>query len=111
VKGYVYVMTNPAIPGLVKIGRTSGEPLERATALRTTGVPERFIVEHSVLSHDCVSLERELHNHFSSSRHSDEREFFRISPQQAKDAFSLFPHLLEAGLTLPSFSASHNQGH
>lgn len=95
-RGYVYVMTNPAMPGLVKIGRTGGNPHERAAALRGTGVPSRFVVEHSVLSWDHISLERELHNHFSSSRHSDEREFFRISPQEAIEAFSLFPKLLES---------------
>jgi len=92
-------MTNPAMPGLVKIGRTSTNPDERAAALRTTGVPARFVVEHSVLSWDHISLERELHSYFSSSRHSDEREFFRISPQEAIEAFSRFSQLLESNLT------------
>ena len=40
---YVYVLTNPAMPGLVKIGRTdSSDPTTRVTQLYPTGVPVPF---------------------------------------------------------------------
>ena len=39
----VYVLTNPAMPGLVKIGRTAGEDAgARIAQLYTTGVPVPF---------------------------------------------------------------------
>ena len=43
--GYVYIMTNPAMPGLVKIGSTTLLPDERARQLSSsTGVPRPFQV-------------------------------------------------------------------
>jgi hypothetical protein len=39
-RGYIYVLTNPNMPGLVKIGYTQRLPRERANELsRATGVP------------------------------------------------------------------------
>ena len=39
-EGYVYVLTNEAMPGLVKIGRTTAnDPQTRVSNLYTTGVP------------------------------------------------------------------------
>lgn len=42
----IYVLTNDAMPGLIKIGRTSGESVERRVAelSRATGVPLPFKV-------------------------------------------------------------------
>lgn len=39
----VYVLTNPSMPGLVKIGKTTQKEVsERMTQLYTTGVPTPF---------------------------------------------------------------------
>ena len=44
--GIVYVLTNPAMEGLVKIGKTSRSALEnRMGALYSTGVPFPFNCE------------------------------------------------------------------
>ena len=43
--GYVYVMSNVAMPGLYKIGCTSRNPYERASDLYSTGVPAPFVVD------------------------------------------------------------------
>lgn len=45
--GIVYVLSNEAMPGLIKIGRTSGEGVGRRVAelSRSTGVPLPFKVE------------------------------------------------------------------
>jgi hypothetical protein len=37
--GYIYVLENETIPGLVKIGSTERNPEDRAKELMTTGVP------------------------------------------------------------------------
>ena len=43
--GLIYVLTNEAMPGLVKIGITGSDPNSRADQLYTTGVPVPFTVE------------------------------------------------------------------
>ena len=41
--GIVYVLTNPAMPGMVKIGKTARESVEaRLNELYSTGVPLPF---------------------------------------------------------------------
>ena len=81
---YVYVLTNPAMPGMVKIGMTSADdPKERAFGLYTTGVPLPFDVEFAARVSDAQKVERALHNAFKDSRVNAKREFFRIEPDQA----------------------------
>ena len=82
-KGYVYILTNEHMPGLVKIGRTTGQPSLRAQQLFQTGVPSPFVVEHAALSPDCVELENTIHEHFEKFRVSADREFFRVTPEDA----------------------------
>lgn len=82
-KGYVYILSNPAMPGIVKVGRTSGDPECRAVQLQSTGVPLPFNVEFSVLSPDCISLEALAHEVMSESRVNGSREFFYLSPSDA----------------------------
>jgi hypothetical protein len=102
VEGYVYVMINPAFPGMVKIGRTINSPEERAQELNTTGVPDRFVVVHRVFSKDCNSLESELHLYLASFRYAKNREFFEISVEKAIKAFENFKEKwsLDDNLTL-----------
>ena len=40
--GIVYVLTNPAMPGIVKIGRTQSDLGSRLSQLYSTGVPVPF---------------------------------------------------------------------
>ena len=80
---YVYVLTNPAMPGMVKIGRTSADdPADRASSLYTTGVPLPFEVEFAARVEDMALVESVLHNAFRDSRVNPKREFFRIEPDQ-----------------------------
>lgn len=88
--GYVYVMVNAALPGLVKIGRTQNPPDERAVDLNTTGVPDRFIVVHQAFSEDCIVHESRVHKHLEAKRYSKNREFFKISVQEAISVIDLF---------------------
>jgi hypothetical protein len=75
-RGYVYVLTNPTMPGLVKIGITTRSVAGRANELYQTGVPMPFKVSFEIKSPDCIYLERLAHERFSSVRVNDSREFF-----------------------------------
>jgi hypothetical protein len=82
--GFVYVMSNPAFPHLVKIGKSTKDPTkERVNELNHTGVPAAFKVEYFAFVVDEDGLERKLHAKFSEKRFSANREFFQIGISEA----------------------------
>lgn len=79
----VYVLTNPAMPGLTKIGMTSNSDIEnRLRQLYTTGVPVPFECEYACKVKDALQVERTLHFAFGDIRVNPNREFFRINPDR-----------------------------
>lgn len=82
-RGYVYVLTNPSMPGLVKVGKTTTTPSQRMSELHATGVPTPFVLEFSVETPDCHQGERSVHDALSSHRVAANREFFRVTPRHA----------------------------
>lgn len=84
-KGYVYVLSNPLMPGLVKIGKTTRDVNSRAGELYQTGVPAPFKVEHQVSTPDCHELERKIHKELGAHRVDPGREFFEMDPKDAAD--------------------------
>lgn len=92
-KGIVYVLTNSAMPGLVKIGMTTRESIDtRMKELYSTGVPVPFDCEYAceVKASDCAKIEKALHTAFKPNRINDNREFFQIKPEQATAILELF---------------------
>ncbi|WP_121685941.1 GIY-YIG nuclease family protein [Micromonospora sp. BL1] len=82
--GFVYILINPALSGMVKIGLTVGDPLNRARQLsRHTGVPQDFEVAYEELVSDCGAVEQLLHQRFAEWRVNSRREFFRIPLKDA----------------------------
>ena len=60
--GYVYILTNPALPGLLKIGKTTRTPQLRAAELsKPTGVPRPFEVAYALYVLDCHRVEKRAH--------------------------------------------------
>lgn len=91
--GIVYVLTNPAMPGLVKIGMTTRENLDaRMKELYGTGVPVPFECKYAckVKASDCAKIEKALHEAFAPNRINANREFFQIKPDQAIAILKLF---------------------
>ena len=84
--GFVYVLTNKSMPGLVKIGYTRELVEDRAKALFKTGVPSPFEVEFRVISAFPHFLEALVHEDLEYCRETNTREFFRIPPEEAIDA-------------------------
>ncbi|WP_257305838.1 GIY-YIG nuclease family protein [Geothrix campi] len=82
--GFVYVLTNPVMPGLVKIGRTSQDDANtRIAQLYTTGVPVPFTLEFAGRVTNEQEVEMALHTAFNPYRINPNREFFRIGAEQA----------------------------
>lgn len=91
--GYVYVMINPSLPNLVKIGKTSREPSERAKELSSaTGVPTPFILVYYKPFRDCHMAESIIHQFFEEkgARVNGNREFFQVSTTEAIDLIYLY---------------------
>lgn len=81
--GYVYVLTNEHMPGLVKIGRTENDAKVRAKQLKTTGVPSPFTVAYTAFVPFANELERGVHEELSEYR-VDGSEFFKASVDEAR---------------------------
>ena len=92
-KGIVYVLTNSAMPGLVKIGMTTRESIDtRMKELYSTGVPVPFdcVYACEVKASDCAKIEKALHKAFEPNRINANREFFSIKSEQATAILELF---------------------
>lgn len=87
--GYVYVLMNPSMPNLVKIGKTQRTPEERAKELSaTTGVPTPFTVVYDNYFENCSHAEQHVHTLLENKgyRVSKNREFFEMPIKDAIDA-------------------------
>lgn len=73
--GYVYIMSNEAMPGIYKIGCTSRSPEERANDLYTTGVPSPFIIEYCIIIENYQYIEKQTHKKLSAYNYN--KEFFK----------------------------------
>ncbi|MCQ8242078.1 GIY-YIG nuclease family protein [Rhizosaccharibacter radicis] len=91
--GIIYVLTNDAMPHIIKIGRTSGEGVERRVAelSRATGVPLPFKVAVARAVPDARRLEQALHIAFGPDRINPAREFFAVAPARAIAIIDAFP--------------------
>ena len=79
--GFIYIMSNPAFPDLIKIGKSKKDPTtDRVSELNQTGVPQPFKVEYYSLVENENLLERLIHQHFENARPNKNREFFNIDP-------------------------------
>ena len=85
----VYVLTNPGMPGLVKIGKTSKPVEERMQGLYTPGVPFPFACFYAALVSDCTKVEKAMHAIFGDKRVETNREFFRVDANRVKVAIEL----------------------
>lgn len=94
--GFIYIAANSAMPGMVKVGITKGDPRERAAGLSTaTGVPAPFVLTGFF---SCMGKARAAESLFMQSldeyRVSSNREFFRVSMEEG--AIGLFLAAAEA---------------
>lgn len=85
--GWLYVISSPSLPNMVKIGCTrQALPMQRIYALSSSSLPFPFKAHCFVFSDDCFELESNMHKYFDAQRVNKDREFFAITPQDAIDA-------------------------
>ena len=85
----VYILTNPVIPDLVKVGRTTNLE-ERVRSLSAhSGVPVPFEVYYACVVNDSSKVEKHIHDGFGDHRVNPRREFFRINPERVLSILKL----------------------
>jgi|TARA_B110000908_G_scaffold2427_1_gene3287 hypothetical protein len=83
---WVYVLSNPASPGLLKIGYTKKFPEERAKQISSaTGVALPYKVEWAYQCFNGEMVEREVHHKLKAQRINSSKEFFQVSLEEAKE--------------------------
>jgi hypothetical protein len=60
-RGWVYVITNKAMPDLLKVGFTLKDPNLRARELGSTGLPHPYVVDFEVLVMHPRKIEEKVH--------------------------------------------------
>lgn len=92
--GYVYVISNIGAFGqeMVKIGMTRRlDPMDRIRELGDASVPFNFDVHALFFSKDAVGIETKMHQQLAAKRVNQinlRREFFRVTPEEAKKHLS-----------------------
>ncbi len=87
----VYILSNPRMPGLVKIGRTTVIGLKQRIQMlsSSSSIPMPFVLEFAgTIKHD-IPAERLLHQAFKDKRINKKREFFEISPEEAYELLEM----------------------
>jgi len=83
--GFVYILTNESMPGLIKVGLSDQNDVEsRIRSLDTTGVALPFQCYYAARVEDNRKVEKALHTAFGDFRLRPNREFFRLDPYKVK---------------------------
>jgi hypothetical protein len=85
-RGWTYIITNLAMPGLVKVGFTMKDPQLRAEELNNTGSPHPFVVQYDILVDDPQQIEQQVHKELKEF--SEGKEWFRCSIECAIEAIT-----------------------
>ncbi len=84
---WVYILSNPALPNMLKIGYTKNEPEVRAKQISaSTGVALPYKVEWAFQCFNGEQLEQEVHRELATYRVNQNREFFDIPLAEAQEA-------------------------
>ena len=87
---WVYILSNPTSPGLLKIGYTKQTPEERAKQISSaTGVALPYKVEWAYKCFNGETVEREVHHKLKTQRVNNNKEFFQVSLDEAKEVINL----------------------
>lgn len=83
---YLYILTNPSMAGLLKIGYAADVRKRVAQLNAPTSVAMEFEIAYQFWVDDARRLEQALHKRFAHVRTRNRREFFRMPVDEVKDA-------------------------
>ena len=109
--GYIYIMQNSHMPGLVKIGFTKRTPIQRAKELyrQNTSVPGYFWVKFQKFVYSPELIEKTVHEKLTSHRVNEYREFFEMGVEDAKKAILQVINELDAACDPKDFYTSRKR--
>jgi len=84
VRGWVYVITNKAMPNLIKVGYSLKDPNLRANDLDNTGSPHPYVVQYEALVYEPLEIEQRVHTTLSDFKEG--KEWFNCSLGEAVTA-------------------------
>jgi hypothetical protein len=83
-RGWVYIIVNKSMPGLVKVGYTDRSPNMRAAELAGTGMPTPYSVAYSAQLPAARNVEQRVHRKLADLRVG--KEWFRCTVAVARAA-------------------------
>jgi hypothetical protein len=84
--GFTYVLSNPAMPGMVKVGYTTAQAEGIDKELNSTTVPLPYAVAFGALTSFPVEVKARAHQMLDWHRVAKDREFFQVAPHLATEA-------------------------
>lgn len=103
-KGWVYVISNRAMSGLVKVGYSAKDPDLRAEELNHTNSPHPFVVEYDMLIEEPYQIEQRAHKYLSSVREG--KEWFRCN---AEEAIAAIQRAASGAAIVENFKRAHRE--
>jgi hypothetical protein len=80
-RGWVYIITNQSMPGLLKVGYSTMDPSQRAVELNHTGSPAPYVVAYDMLVTGPREVERRTHE--SLKKFHAGKEWFTCTTAEA----------------------------
>ena len=90
--GFLYCMSNPSMPGILKIGFTKRTPeiiLMEANIADTWHPPTPYKLEIAKCVYDPMAKKKSLHKIFGKERVNAQREFFRVAIEDVSRIFDI----------------------
>ena len=95
-QGWVYIVTNPSLSGLVKVGYTARQDVnKRLREFDQAGLPYPYEKAYALWVVEPRELEQRVHQHLTVWR--ENKEWFRCSVERAQEAID---HLASAHIEL-----------
>lgn len=88
IRGWVYIIDNAAMPGIVKIGYSTKDPVLRAKELAGTGNPHPYRLVFDLLVENPRAVEQAVHSRLRAEREG--KEWFRCSHAVAIEAIRFY---------------------